>query len=102
MAISLIRAKGRRATRQVAGGKLIAELERIKWKLWHGNVVGVRQVIGDFETDLFELETDYPNLSKSVTAAREFAACVASNASSLINYGERISSALVEATVMRW
>ena len=88
-----------------AGDRLITELERIKWKLWHGNAVGARQVIGDFETDLFELETDYPNLSKFVTAAREFAPYIASNTGSLINYGERyrsgdrISSAFVEATV---
>jgi hypothetical protein len=53
-----------------AGDRLLTELERIKWKLWHGNAVGARQVIGDFETDLFELETDYPNLSKFITAAR--------------------------------
>src|SRR5208283_1727385 len=59
----------------------------------------------NFEADLFGLESDYPNLRKFVTAAREFAAYVASNTASLINYGERyrsgerISSAFVEATV---
>jgi hypothetical protein len=87
------------------GGRLTKELERIKWKLWHGNTTGAQQVIEDFEADLFGLESDYPNLRKFVTAAREFAAYIASNTASLINYGERyrsgerISSAFVEATV---
>ena len=69
--------------------------------------VGIRtqDVIEDFEGDLFGLESDYPNLRKFVTAAREFAVYIASNTASLINYGERyrsgerISSAFVEATV---
>jgi hypothetical protein len=88
-----------------AGGRLATELERIKWKLWHGNTTGAREVIEDFETDLFGLESDYPNLRKFLTATREFAAYITSNAASLINYGERyrsgerISSAFVEATV---
>jgi len=62
-------------------------------------------VIEDFEADLSELETAYPNLRKFITAAHEFATYIASNTASLINYGERyrsgerISSAFVEATV---
>ena len=51
------------------------------------------------------LEVDYPNLSKFARAAHEFAVYIASNAGSLINYGERfragerISSCLAESTV---
>jgi hypothetical protein len=51
------------------------------------------------------LEVDYPNLSKFARAAREFSVYIASNAGSLINYGERfragerISSCLAESTV---
>ena len=62
-------------------------------------------MIEDFGTDLSELDTDYQNLRKFITATREFAAYIASNTASLINYGERyrsgerISSAFVEATV---
>ena len=78
---------------------------RIKWKLWHGNTTGAQEVIEDLEAYLLDLEVDYPNLRKFVTAAREFAVYIASNVDSLINYGERyrsgerISSAFVEATV---
>lgn len=62
-------------------------------------------MIGDLEADLLDLEVDYPNLRKFITAAREFGVYIASNVESLINYGERyrsgerISSAFVEATV---
>jgi len=51
------------------------------------------------------LAIDYPNLGKFARAAHEFAVYIASNASSLINYGERfrsgerISSCLAESTV---
>jgi hypothetical protein len=62
-------------------------------------------VIEDFEADISCLKSGYPNLRKFVTAAREFAAYIASNTASRINYGgryrsgERISSAFVEARV---
>ena len=48
---------------------------------------------------------DYPHLGKFARAAHEFAVYIGSNASSLINYGERyragerISSCLAESTV---
>ena len=51
------------------------------------------------------LALDYPHLGKFARAAHEFAVYIGSNASSLINYGERyrtgerISSCLVESTV---
>ena len=98
-------AKGVAQYDEEAGARLTKELDRIKWKLWHGNTTGAQDVIEDFEGDLFGLELDYPNLRKFVTAAREFAVYIASNTASLINYGERyrsgerISSAFVEATV---
>ncbi len=51
------------------------------------------------------LEVSYPNLGKLKRTAHEFAVYIASNAGSLINYGERyrsgerISSCLAESTV---
>jgi hypothetical protein len=98
-------AKGVAQHDEKVGAQLTKELDRIKWKLWHGNTTGAQEVIGDFEADLFDLEVDYPNLRKFITAAREFGVYIASNVASLINYGERyrsgerISSAFVEATV---
>ena len=88
-----------------AGTKLLADLERIKWLLWHGNQHRAGQTIGFFLDDVDGLEVDYPNLSKFARAADEFSVDIASNAGSLINYGERfragerISSSLAESTV---
>jgi hypothetical protein len=88
-----------------AGERLLAELERIKWILWHGNQYRAGQIIESFEIDVDDLEVDYPNLGKFARASREFAGYIAANVGSLINYGERfragerISSCLAESTV---
>jgi hypothetical protein len=87
------------------GTAALDELRRIKWFLWHGNTYRARETIDDLLLDLEALDSRYPNLRKFRTAMREFQAYIASNESSLINYGERyrsgerISSAFVEATV---
>ena len=94
------------AQHDAAKGKdLLASLDRIKWLLWHGNQIRAKEAINFFEDDVGELEVDYPNLSKFVRTAHEFAVYIASNTASLINYGERyragerISSCLAESTV---
>ena len=90
---------------EAAGKSLLAELERIKWLLWHGNQYRAGEAIEFFLDDVDGLEVGYPNLSKFARAAHEFAVYIASNAGSLINYGERfragerISSCLAESTV---
>ena len=88
-----------------AGSRLLDDLQRIKWLLWHGNTYRVRDEIDSFQDQVDGLEVPYANLPKFVTAAHEFAVYIAANADSLINYGERfrsgerISSAFGEATV---
>jgi len=90
---------------EAEGGRLLASVERIKWLLWHGNQHRAGEEITFLEDDVDELEIDYPNLGKFARAAHEFAVCIAANAGSLINYGERfrsgerISSCLAESTV---
>jgi hypothetical protein len=85
-----------------AGKSLLATLERIKWLLWHGNRYRAGEIIKFFVDDVDALEVEYPNLSKFTRAAHEFSVYIASNAGSLINYGERyragerISSCLAE------
>lgn len=87
------------------GTSLLAELERIKWLIWHGNQHRAEETIEFFLDDVDGLEVDYPNLRKFARAAHEFAVYIASNAGSLVNYGERfragerISSCLAESTV---
>ena len=90
---------------EAVGANLLADLERIKWLLWHGNQHRTGETIGFFLNDVDGLEVDYPNLRKFARTAHEFDVYIASNASSLINYGERyragerISSCLAESTV---
>ena len=87
------------------GARLLRELERTKWLLWHGNGHRARQHADDLRDDVKALELDYPHLSKFARSAQEFSVYIRSNAGSLINYGERfragerISSAMAESTV---
>jgi hypothetical protein len=90
---------------ETAGARLLVELERIKWLLWHGNQHRARASIGILEDDVDGLEIDYPNLRKFAKSVQEFAVYIRTNTGSLINYGERfragerISSCLAESTV---
>ena len=87
------------------GARLLRDLERIKWLLWHGNQHRALQTAAWFDDDVAGWELDYPHLGKFARAAHEFAVYLAANRGSLINYGERfrsgerISSALAESTV---
>jgi hypothetical protein len=87
-----------------ASERLLAELERIKWRLWHGNQHRAQGAIEMFEDDVDGLEVDYPNLRRFVRTAHEFAGYIRTNTCSLINYGkrlragERISSCLAGPT----
>ncbi len=87
------------------GARLLRELERTKWLLWHGNQCRAQQHADDLRDDVKALEMDYPHLGKFARSAQEFAVYIRSNAGSLINYGERfragerISSAMAESTV---
>jgi hypothetical protein len=90
---------------EAAGARLLAELERSKWLLWHGNQHRAQEAIETLEDDVDGLEVDYPNLCKFAKSVHEFAVYIRSNTGSLINYGERfragerISSCLAESTV---
>jgi hypothetical protein len=90
---------------EAGGANMLAALDRIKWLLWHGKQHRAGETIGVFLDDVDGLEADYPNLRKFARTAREFAAYIAANTGSLINYderyraGERISSCLAESTV---
>jgi hypothetical protein len=88
--------------------KLITEvredLERLRWFLWHGNIVRALHTIEGITVDLETLNPgDEP--SKLLTAAREFDTYLRANAGEIPNYGERyragetISSSLAESAV---
>jgi hypothetical protein len=90
---------------EAARTRLLAELERSNWLLWHGNQHRAQEAIEILEDDVDGLEVDYPNLCKFARSVDEFAVYIRSNTASLINYGERfqaderISSCLAESTV---
>jgi len=66
--------------------------------LWHGNVFRALQVVEELELDL-DGEHVSPEHRKVLTAVTEFGGYLRANATSIPNYGERYSSALVESTV---
>jgi hypothetical protein len=45
---------------EAAGANLLADLERIKWLLWHGNQHRAGETIGFFLDDVDALQVDYP------------------------------------------
>jgi hypothetical protein len=98
-------AKGVTQLDHPVGSRLLADLERVKWLLWHGNQRRAREVIQCVSDEVDALDVDYPNVRKFAKATHEFSVYIAANAGSLINYGERyragerISSAFVESTV---
>src|SRR5664279_2968127 len=101
-------AKGLRVPPQLSA-TLAAELQRLKWFLWHGNVFRSLQTVDDIATDLEDQDTggqqDRDRLDKLAKAVREFGGYLAANASAIPNYGERyrageiISTSFVESAV---
>jgi hypothetical protein len=80
------------------------ELERLKWFLWHGNVLRALQMIEDLEMDLHAKEAR-PAQRKLRRTVTEFGGYIRANAEWIPNYGERyrageaISNAFVESAV---
>lgn len=90
---------------ETEGQKLLQQLERIKWLLWHGNQHRARLETGNLREDVASLELNYQHLKRFRRTTHEFAVYINNNSGSLINYGERyrsgerISSAMAESTV---
>jgi hypothetical protein len=91
-----------------AAAKLVvdvrADLKRLKWFLWHGNVFRALQTVDNITADLETLHpADQP--CKLLTAVREFDTYLRTNAERIPNYGERrrageaISTAFTESAV---
>ncbi len=82
-----------------------AQLERIKWYLWHGNVFRALQEIEELEWALEDVEQPAEPITKLAKTMHEFRRYIESNQAFIPNYGERyrygeaISSAMAESTV---
>ncbi|HEX2808348.1 MAG TPA: ISKra4 family transposase, partial [Kineosporiaceae bacterium] len=100
-------AKGLRAPPPaVTADSVAAQLARLKWFCWHGNVFRALQTVEDLDLDL-DLDVDGagPEQRKLCKAVGEFGGYLRANAASIPNYGERyragevISSSLAESTI---
>src|SRR5690242_16670536 len=80
-------------------------LERIKWRLWHGDADEARTRAEQMATDVAALDSSYPRLTRLAKAAAGLASYIANNAAAIPDYserwltGERISTAFVESMV---
>jgi hypothetical protein len=85
-------------------GEVAAQLERLKWFCWHGNVVRALHTVEDITIDL---DTTEPGREQArlLQAVREFETYLRANADRIPNYGERrrageaISTAFTESAV---
>jgi hypothetical protein len=84
---------------------LEAEIDRVEWYLWHGNVFRALQVTDDLYFDLEGLVVACPAVTKLWKAVDEFRGYIANNSAFIPNYGDRylygevISTAFVESTI---
>jgi hypothetical protein len=109
-------ARGLRSTATgITKDLLLKELARVKWFLWHGNVVRADDTLSNLidEVDWAREEdrkTGRPPqlvLKKLSRALEEFGTYIDNNAGAIVNYGERrrcgerISTGFVESTINR-
>jgi hypothetical protein len=84
---------------------LESRLERIQWRLWHGDAGEALTRAEQLAADVAALDSRYPKLKRLVKATADLATYIANNAAALPDYserwltGERISTAFVESTV---
>jgi hypothetical protein len=82
-----------------------AQIERIKWYLWNGNVREALFWAECLADDLDGLTSDYPGMKRFARTAAEFHTYIANNAGAIPNYaerwryGERVATSFVESTV---
>ena len=84
---------------------LESRLERIQWRLWHGDAGEALTRAEQLAADVAALDSGYPKLKRLVKATADLATYIANNAAALPDYserwltGERISTAFVKSTV---
>ncbi len=85
--------------------EITADLDRIKWCLWHGNVFRTLQLLTDVHEELDAWSEEAPAATKLAKAVGEFHGYIAANKAFIPNYGdryrhgERIATGFVESTV---
>jgi hypothetical protein len=80
-------------------------LERIKWRLWHGDADEALRRARELAGDVAALASDYPGLARLVRATAGLVTYIDNNAAAVADYSERwdhgeiISTAFAESTV---
>ena len=80
-------------------------LERIKWRLWHGDTDVALSRARELAADVAILTSDYPGLQRFAKAAASLVTYIEKNAAAIPDYSERrryaepIPTAFVEFTV---
>jgi hypothetical protein len=80
-------------------------LERIKWRLWHGDADEALVRAGALAEDVAALDSPYPGLTRLVKATGGLVTYIENNAGAITDYaarwdhGEIISTAFAESTV---
>jgi hypothetical protein len=80
-------------------------LERIKWRLWHGDADEALTRVRELAEDVAALASGYPGLARLVKATVGLATYIANNTAAIADYAERwnhgeiISTAFAESTV---
>jgi hypothetical protein len=84
---------------------LQSRLERIKWRLWHGDTDVALNRARDLVAEVATLTSDYPGLQRFAKAATGLVTYIDNNAAAIPDYDERrryaepISTAFTESTV---
>ena len=103
----------RSSTTGITKEQILKELARVKWFLWHGNVVRADDTLSNIIDDVDggredDREAGRPPqlvLKKLSRALEEFGTYIDNNAGAIVNYGERrrcgerISTGFVESTI---
>jgi hypothetical protein len=80
-------------------------LERIKWRLWHGDADEALTRVRELAEDVAALDSGYPGLARLVKATAGLATYIDNNGAAVADYSERwdhgeiISTAFAESTV---
>src|SRR3954447_9769036 len=80
-------------------------LERIQWRLWHGDADEALTRVRELAEDVAVLTSGYPSLARLVKATAGLATDIGNNVAAIADYAERwdhgeiISTAFAEATV---
>ena len=89
----------------VLGEAICAQIDRLKWSLWHGQVDKALGKIDDLESSIESLKETYARHAGLVKALSELRTYIVNNRHWIPNYGERyrngepIATGFVESTV---